>query len=80
MDAPDGKVAVMAIPVLAWLRPKVHPVQGDFSKPDDLDRLYEVVRKVKGRVYIVFANAGVVNPAGGNRCKQRLSRTVRRNG
>jgi hypothetical protein len=38
----------------------VTAVQGDVSNLDDLDRLYEVVRKVKGRVDIVFANAGVV--------------------
>jgi NAD(P)-dependent dehydrogenase (short-subunit alcohol dehydrogenase family) len=37
----------------------VKAVQGDVSKLSDLDRLYEVVRKVKGRV---FANAGVVDP------------------
>jgi NAD(P)-dependent dehydrogenase (short-subunit alcohol dehydrogenase family) len=41
----------------------VTAVQGDVSKLDDLDRLYEVVRKVKGHVDIVFANAGVVDPA-----------------
>ena len=40
----------------------VTAVQGDVSKLEDLDRLYEVVRKVKGRVDIVFANAGVVDP------------------
>ena len=40
----------------------VTAVQGDVSKLDDLDRLYEVVRKVKGRVDVVFANAGVVDP------------------
>jgi NAD(P)-dependent dehydrogenase (short-subunit alcohol dehydrogenase family) len=40
----------------------VTAVQGDVSKLDDLDRLYETVRKVKGRVDIVFANAGVVDP------------------
>jgi NAD(P)-dependent dehydrogenase (short-subunit alcohol dehydrogenase family) len=38
----------------------VTAVQGDVSKLDDLDRLYETVRKVKGRVDIVLANAGVV--------------------
>ena len=37
-------------------------VQGDVSKLEDLDHLYEVVRKEKGRVDIVFANAGVVDP------------------
>ena len=40
----------------------VTAVQGDVSDLNDLDRLYEVVRKVKGRVDIVFANAGVVDP------------------
>ncbi len=37
-------------------------VQGDASKLDDLDGLYKVVRKTKGHVDIVFANAGVVDP------------------
>ena len=40
----------------------VTAVQGDVSKLDDLDHLYEVVRKVKGHLDIVFANAGVVDP------------------
>jgi NAD(P)-dependent dehydrogenase (short-subunit alcohol dehydrogenase family) len=40
----------------------VTAVQGDVSKLDDLDRLYEVVRKAKGRVDVVFANAAVVDP------------------
>jgi NAD(P)-dependent dehydrogenase (short-subunit alcohol dehydrogenase family) len=34
-------------------------VQGDVAKLADLDRLYETVAKVKGRIDIVFANAGV---------------------
>jgi NAD(P)-dependent dehydrogenase (short-subunit alcohol dehydrogenase family) len=34
-------------------------VQGDIGKLADLDRLYETVAKVKGRIDIVFANAGV---------------------
>ena len=33
-------------------------VQGDVAKPADLDRLYEVVAKVKGRIDIILANAG----------------------
>jgi NAD(P)-dependent dehydrogenase (short-subunit alcohol dehydrogenase family) len=33
-------------------------VPGDVSKLDDLDRLYETV-KAKGRIHIVFANAGI---------------------
>src|SRR5271168_1408456 len=34
-------------------------VQGDIAKLTDLDRLYEIVKAQKGRVDIVFANAGV---------------------
>lgn len=41
----------------------VTAIQGDVSKVEDLDRLYEVVRKAKGHVDVVFANAGVVDPA-----------------
>ena len=37
----------------------VSGVQGDIAKLADLDRLYETVSKVKGRIDIVFANAGV---------------------
>src|SRR3984885_9352152 len=33
-------------------------VQGDISKLTDLDRLYEAV-KLRGRIDVVFANAGV---------------------
>jgi NAD(P)-dependent dehydrogenase (short-subunit alcohol dehydrogenase family) len=34
-------------------------VQGDIAKPADLDRLYETVAEVKGRIDIIFANAGL---------------------
>src|SRR6266436_10049151 len=34
-------------------------VQGDVAKLADLDRLYEIVGKVKKRIDIIFANAGV---------------------
>jgi NAD(P)-dependent dehydrogenase (short-subunit alcohol dehydrogenase family) len=34
-------------------------VQGDVSKPADLDRLYEAVRREKGHLDILFANAGL---------------------
>jgi NAD(P)-dependent dehydrogenase (short-subunit alcohol dehydrogenase family) len=37
----------------------VRGVQGDVSKLSDLDRLYDTVGKVKGRIDIIFANAGV---------------------
>jgi NAD(P)-dependent dehydrogenase (short-subunit alcohol dehydrogenase family) len=36
----------------------VSGVHGDVSKGEDLDRLYATVKKEKGRVDIVFANAG----------------------
>ena len=34
-------------------------VQGDVAKLADLDRLYKIVAKVKGRIDIILANAGV---------------------
>jgi NAD(P)-dependent dehydrogenase (short-subunit alcohol dehydrogenase family) len=34
-------------------------VQGDVAKLADLDRLYETIEKAKGRIDIVFANAGL---------------------
>ena len=34
-------------------------VQGDVSNLADLDRLYAAVKKQKGRIDILFANAGV---------------------
>lgn len=34
-------------------------VQGDVTRLADLDRLYETVRKKKGRIDVLFANAGV---------------------
>src|SRR5260370_24593911 len=37
----------------------VSGVQGDVAQVADLNRLYETVSKVMGRVDIVFANAGV---------------------
>src|SRR5258707_1364938 len=33
-------------------------VQGDVAKLADVDRLYETIARVKGRIDIVFANAG----------------------
>src|SRR5258707_12991813 len=38
----------------------VSGVQGDIARLADLDRLYETVAQVRGRIDIVFANAGVV--------------------
>jgi len=34
-------------------------VQGDVSNPGDLDRLFEQIAREKGRLDILFANAGV---------------------
>jgi NAD(P)-dependent dehydrogenase (short-subunit alcohol dehydrogenase family) len=34
-------------------------MQADVSKPADLDRVYEAVRSSKGKIDILFANAGV---------------------
>jgi NAD(P)-dependent dehydrogenase (short-subunit alcohol dehydrogenase family) len=49
-------------------------VQGDIAKLTDLDRLYEAV-KTKGRIDIVFANAGVVEMAPlGNITEQHFDR------
>jgi NAD(P)-dependent dehydrogenase (short-subunit alcohol dehydrogenase family) len=49
-------------------------VQGDVAKLADLDRLYEVV-KTKGRIDIVFANAGVAELAPlGNITEQHFDR------
>jgi NAD(P)-dependent dehydrogenase (short-subunit alcohol dehydrogenase family) len=36
----------------------VSGVQGDVAQLADLDRLYEIISKVKGQIDIVFANAG----------------------
>ncbi len=37
----------------------VHGVQGDIANLADLNRLYDTVGKVKGRIDVLFANAGV---------------------
>jgi NAD(P)-dependent dehydrogenase (short-subunit alcohol dehydrogenase family) len=48
---------------VAMIGRNVTAVQGDVSKMADLDRLYAQVAKEKGRVDIVFANAGIGIPA-----------------
>ena len=42
-------------------------VQGDISNQDDLDRLFDTVKSAKGRIDVLFANAGlgVLEPLGG---------------
>jgi len=41
----------------------VTPVQGDVSNLADLDRLFATVKDLKGRIDILFANAGVADPS-----------------
>jgi len=41
----------------------VTAIQGDVSNLDDLDRLFAQIKKEKGKIHIVFANAGVANYA-----------------
>ena len=36
-------------------------VQGDVSKLDDLDRLFDKVKKQKGKIDVLFANAGIMD-------------------
>src|SRR5215831_14337142 len=40
----------------------VTAVQGDVSNLDDLDRLYKEVASKKGKLDVLFANAGIVEP------------------
>jgi NAD(P)-dependent dehydrogenase (short-subunit alcohol dehydrogenase family) len=47
----------------ALLGPSATPVQGDVSKPADLDRLYGRIHNEVGRVDVVFANAGTATLA-----------------
>src|SRR6267143_2735835 len=54
----------------------VTPVQGDVSKLADLDRLFATVKEVKGRIDILFANAGVAEAAPlGNISEEMFDRT-----
>jgi NAD(P)-dependent dehydrogenase (short-subunit alcohol dehydrogenase family) len=41
----------------------VKAIQGDVSKLDDLDRIVTAIRDDKGRLHIVFANAGIAKYA-----------------
>lgn len=38
-------------------------VQGDVSNPADLDRLYDMVKQQKGRIDVLFTNAGIMESA-----------------
>ena len=39
----------------------IRAIQGDSSKLDDLDRVYEVIKQEKGKLDVVFANAGITD-------------------
>lgn len=39
----------------------VTDVQGDISKLEDLDKLYDIIKQEKGKLDILFANAGIGN-------------------
>ena len=43
----------------ASIGPNVTAIQGDVTKPEDLDRIYGQIGQEKGHVDIVFANAGI---------------------
>ena len=48
---------------VAELGQNARGVQGDISKLEDLDRLFEAVKAEKGSIDVLFANAGLGNPA-----------------
>src|SRR5258708_9007532 len=45
----------------ASIGPSVTAIQGDVTKPKDLDRIYGQIGQEQGHVDIVFANAGVAD-------------------
>lgn len=45
---------------VALIGHNVTAVQGDVSKPEDLDRLYAKVKAEKGRIDVLFANSGII--------------------
>ncbi len=47
---------------LAELGQNAHGVQGDISKLEDLERLFEAVKTEKGSIDVLFANAGLITP------------------
>jgi NAD(P)-dependent dehydrogenase (short-subunit alcohol dehydrogenase family) len=47
---------------VATLGPRATGVQGDVTRPEDLDRLYDRIRDEAGHIDAVFANAGYAEP------------------
>jgi NAD(P)-dependent dehydrogenase (short-subunit alcohol dehydrogenase family) len=46
---------------VASIGPSVTAIQGDVTKPEDLDRIYEQIGQEQGHVDIVFANAAALD-------------------
>lgn len=44
---------------VAALGENAHGIQADAGKLDDLDRMYSEINKIKGKLDVVFANAGI---------------------
>jgi len=53
----DGELAA----AVKEIRKNVTGVQGDVSKLGDLDRLFSQIKREKGRLDILFANAGITS-------------------
>jgi NAD(P)-dependent dehydrogenase (short-subunit alcohol dehydrogenase family) len=47
---------------VAQIGSNVAAVKGDVANPSDLDRLYQTVGAKKGKLDILFANAGIAEP------------------
>ena len=48
---------------VALIGPKAHGIRGDVSKLDELDLIFEAIQAKKGRLDVLFANAGSGNLA-----------------
>ena len=62
---------------VAKIGKNISAVQGDVSNPQDLDRLYSKIAEDKGRVDVVFANAGIGNQMAplGSITEEQIDRT-----
>ena len=57
-----GRRQVELDKAVAEIGRNVTGVQGDVSNPNDLDRLYKEVATKKGKLDVLFANAGIAEP------------------
>ncbi|GLH80347.1 oxidoreductase [Bradyrhizobium sp. SSBR45G] len=44
---------------VAAIGPNAKGIQGDIANPEDLDRLFDEIKRTKGRLDVLFANAGL---------------------